>query len=660
MTAPAARRRIAISWITAPNLTRPTHAFGVIRRRHSRTPRSTMAEQRSLPRATLGALGVVYGDIGTSPLYALKEATAAAGGSTDPAAVLGVLSLIFWSLLVVITLKYIVLILRADNEGEGGILSLLALVQQKAGTASVWAKRLIALAALGTALFYCDALITPAISVLSAVEGLELLDPVFSGTVLPITLGILVALFAIQRRGTARVGRMFGPIMVVWFGTLGVLGTQAILRAPDVLSALSPGFAIALLATHPGVALAIMGAVFLVLTGGEALYADMGHFGKGPVRLAWFTVVWPGLLLNYFGQGALLLTTDGPVANPFFSLASPGLLPVLVVLATAATIIASQATISGAFSVTRQAVQLDLLPRVEIRQTSADERGQIYVPAANAVMLLAVVGFVLAFGSSSALSAAYGASVIGTMLITTLLGAVVARTAWEWSTPRIAIVFGLFLLIDFAFLVGNATKIANGGWVPLVLAALMFAGFITWRDGRAKLRHELRKRAVPWAELPQLLASTTRVPGTAVFLVSQSGFVPTALLRNLEHNHVCHEHIVILHLEFLRVPRQDRAARAWTEELMPNVHAVHARFGFMETPDVSEALRGARQRGLRLDDVNCTYFLGWHLVRARPRPGPAGVKAQVFAYLQRRSAQAAEFFRMPTKRVVVLATEIDI
>jgi KUP system potassium uptake protein len=448
--------------------------------------------------------------------------------------------------------------------------------------------------------------------------------------------------------------------MIVWFGTLAVLGTLWILRAPSVLSALYPGYAIELLATHPSLALTILGAVFLVLTGGEALYADMGHFGKGPVRLAWFTLVWPGLLLNYFGQGALLLATDAPVANPFFALASPGLLPMLVVLATAATIIASQATISGAFSVTRQAVQLDLLPRVAIRQTSADERGQIYVPAANVVMFLAVVGFVLAFGSSSALSAAYGASVIGTMLITTLLGAVVARTAWGWSTPRIGAVFGLFLLVDLTFLVGNTTKIVSGGWVPLALAALMFAGLITWRDGRAKLRHALRERAVPWTALPKLLAEATRVPGTAVFLVSQSGFVPTAMLRNLEHNHVCHERIVILHLEILRMPRQDRATRAWIEELTPEVHAVHARFGFMETPDVAEALRGARQRGLRLDDVNCTYFLGWHLVRARPRSGLAGIKSQVFAYLQRRSAQAAEFFRMPTKRVVVLATEIDI
>jgi KUP system potassium uptake protein len=619
-----------------------------------------MSEQRSLARATIGALGVVYGDIGTSPLYALKEATAAAGGATDAATVLGVLSLIFWSLFLVITLKYIVLILRSDNAGEGGILSLLALVQQKIGTTSVWAGRLVALAALGTALFYCDALITPAISVLSAVEGLETLNPTFERLVLPVTLAILTLLFFVQRRGTARVGGMFGPIMVVWFATLAVLGVIAVVREPRVLEALFPFYGLALLAKHPTLALAILGAVFLVVTGGEALYADMGHFGKTPVRLAWFTLVWPGLLLNYFGQGALLLGAGSPVANPFFSLATGSMLPLVIVLATAATIIASQATISGAFSVTRQAVQLDLLPRVTILQTSPDERGQIYVPATNTFMFIAVVGFVLAFESSSALSAAYGAAVIGTMLITTLLGAVVARTSWHWPTWRIIVVFGLFLMIDVAFLLGNATKIPSGGWVPLLLAAIMFIGFETWRDGRARLRRALQRRAVPWTELPRLLSGATKVPGTAVFLVSHAGFVPTALLRNLEHNHVYHEQIIILNLEVLRSPRHDRASRAWVEELMPNVHAVRARFGFMETPDVNEALRGARQRGLRIVESDCTFFLGWHLVRASPRPGLAGWRALAFAYLQRRGAQAAEFFRMPTRRVVVLATEIEI
>jgi KUP system potassium uptake protein len=619
-----------------------------------------MNEQRSLGRATLGALGVVYGDIGTSPLYALKGATTIAGGGTvDSGTVLGVLSLIFWSLFIVITLKYIVLILRSDNAGEGGILSLLALVQQKLGTSSAWALRFGALAALGTALFYCDGMITPAISVLSAVEGLEVLNPELESMVLPVTLAIILALFVLQKRGTARVGGLFGPIMALWFVTLGVLGIIMIARRPEVLAALNPGYALAMLAQHPTVALAILGAVFLVLTGGEALYADMGHFGKQPVRLAWFSLVWPGLLLNYFGQGALMLESPG-VEIPFFGLASASALPFLVLLATAATVIASQATISGAFSLTRQAVQLDLLPRVEILQTSPDERGQVYVPAVNRVLFLAVVSFVLVFGSSDALMAAYGAAVIGTMMITTLLGAVVAKTSWQWPTWRIVAVFGLFVFVDIAFVAGNATKITSGGWVPLALAGIMFAGFITWRDGRAKLRQELRARAVPLTALPNLLESCARVPGTAVFLVSHPGFVPTALLRNLEHNHVSHEQIVIMNFEIVRSPRQDRVSRAWVEELMPNVHAVHARFGFMETPDVAEAVRGARQRGLRIDEADCTYFIGWHLVRAKPRSGLAGLKAEVFAYLQRRSTQAAEFFRMPTKRVVMLATEIDI
>jgi KUP system potassium uptake protein len=618
-----------------------------------------MTESRTLTRATLGAIGVVYGDIGTSPLYALREATAAAGGATDASAMLGVLSLIFWSLLVVISLKYVVFILRADNDGEGGVLSLVSLVQQKLNGTATAAKRLLLLAVLGTAFFYCDALITPAISVLGAVEGLEMIDPAMHRVVVPAALVIVIALFAIQRHGTERIGRLFGPIMVIWFATIGLLGLRAILDTPAILVALNPAYALGVLLGHPGVALTILGAVFLVLTGGEALYIDMGHFGRKPVRLAWFLVVWPALLLSYFGQGALLLSAPGAVTNPFFALASTGGLPYLVAIATAAAIIASQATISGAFSVTRQAVQLDLLPRVKILQTSADEHGQIYVPASNGMMLLAVCAFVLIFGSSSALSGAYGAAVNGTMVITTVLGAVAARVAWKWSLWRIALVFGLFGLVDLAFILGNATKIPHGGWVPLVLAAGMFAMFVTWRDGRALLRQELQRRAVPMSELPALLKKATRVPGTAVFLVSQRGFVPTALLRNLEHNGVCHEHIVILHLEIQRTPRQDMVSRSWPEEVMPGVHVLHARFGFMETPDVRAALLGAARRGLRVDE-DCTFFLGWHLVRARARAGLAGVKMRLFAWMQRRSAQAAEFFRMPTQRVVVLATEVEI
>jgi KUP system potassium uptake protein len=617
-----------------------------------------MNQSRSLSAATLGALGVVYGDIGTSPLYAVREATAAAGGPA-PAAVLGVVSLIFWSLLLVISLKYLVLILRADNDGEGGILSLVALVQRSVGTAGPWAARLVALGVLGTALFYCDALLTPAISVLSAVEGLELLDARMHKAILPVTVVILVGLFALQRRGTERVGRLFGPVMIIWFGTLAILGGRAIYAAPGILAALNPVHGALLLAAQPALALAILGAVFLVVTGGEALYADMGHFGRAPVRLAWFTVVWPALLINYFGQGALLLANPQAASNPFFALAPAGTLPPLIVLATLATIIASQATISGAFSITRQAVQLDLLPRVNILQTSADERGQIYVPSTNAFMLVAVVLVVLGFGSSSAISGAYGASVMGTMLITSLLGAVAAAAAWQWSAWRIGLVFGLFLAVDLAFVAGNASKIPTGGWVPLALAAAMFAVFVTWRDGRKLLRAELRRRAVPLAELPGLLAQATRVPGTAVFLVSHQGFVPTAMLRNLEHNHVCHEKIVILNLDIQRTPRQDVVSRSYPEEIYPGVHLVHARFGFMETPDVAVALAGAMRKGLRIDE-ECTFFLGWHLVRARARRGIAGIKMRLFAWMQRRSAQAAEFFRMPTKRVVVLATEVEI
>jgi len=620
-----------------------------------------LQEKQRLAPTVVGALGIVYGDIGTSPLYAFKESLAAAGGRAGSAPeILGVLSLIFWALLILVTLKYIVLLLRADNAGEGGILSLVALIQQKTGQVGPWARRAVAVGVLGTALFFCDALITPAISVLSAAEGLELLGPQMHQLVLPITIGIIIALFAIQRSGTERVGAMFGPIMLVWFLIIGLLGLRAIARAPEVLVAVNPVYALALVGTHPLLTLTILGSVFLAVTGGEALYADMGHFGRGPVRFAWFALVWPALLLNYFGQGAMLLGSSQPVSQPFFALIPAAALPLLIVLATAATVIASQATISGAFSVARQAVQLDLLPRLMILQTSAHARGQIYVPAVNIFMLAAVLVFVLSFGSSTALAGAYGASVVGTMLLTTVLGAAVARLHWGWGYTRLALVFGGFLLVDLAFVAGNATKIPHGGWVPLSIAAVMYFIFTTWRDGRTTLRAELARRAVKLEELPKMMASAVRVPGTAVFLVSNPGFVPTALLRNLEHNHVCHEQIVMLNLEITRTPRY-AGPRAWVETLQPNVHAVRARFGFMETPDVMEALRSARQRGLRDVDLDVSFFLGWHLVRARPRNRLfADLKFRLFAYMQRRSAQAAEFFRMPTHGVMVLATDIEL
>jgi KUP system potassium uptake protein len=620
-----------------------------------------MKTQQALGPAVIGAIGVVFGDIGTSPLYALGSSLDAAqylpGESFK---VLGLLSLIFWSLAIVVTIKYVGVIMRADNAGEGGVLSLVALVQKHFGTATPWVRHAVALGVLGTALFYCDALITPAVSVLSAVEGLAILDRGMSSAVLPVTIVVIVILFAIQRRGTEKVGKLFGPVMVCWFLSLAVMGVVSIVRAPDVLRAVNPVYGLELLVAHPGIGLAILGAVILAVTGCEALYADMGHFGRAPVRIGWLVLVWPALVLNYFGQGALLIHAGTAIANPFYAMVPQTLLPMLVLLATAATVIASQAVISGAFSLTREAVQLDLLPRVRVQQTSADSRGQIFVPAANLFLFVCVILFVLMFRSSSALASAYGVAVMGTMFVTTLLGLLVARAMWKWPWWRVVPLFGLFLLVDSAFLAGCMTKIASGGWVPLAFATVMFAIFVTWRDGRQRLRAELEHRAVPVTKLPELLAPAAKVPGTAVFLISQSGFVPTALLRNLEHNKVHHETIVILHVEIARVPRIDPLSRVLVEQLHPGVFDLRARFGFMETPDVGEALRNARRHGLCVFPDDSSFFLGWHLVRARPRPGLAGLKARAFAFLQRRSAQAAEFFRMPTRGVMVLATEIEI
>jgi KUP system potassium uptake protein len=607
----------------------------------------------------VGALGVVYGDIGTSPLYALREALHAAGGS-DTATVFGLLSLLFWALTAIVTIKYVGVMLRADNAGEGGILSLVALAQQRLHGAGPWLQRIVALGVLGTALFYCDALITPAVSVLSAVEGLQDLDPDFQQAVIPLTLGILIALFAIQRHGTARVASWFGPVMLLWFAVLGVTGAIQIARHPEVLRAVNPQFAAQLLNTHPATALVILGAVFLAVTGAEALYADMGHFGRGPVQYVWFGLVWPALLLNYFGQGALVLGTGAAIANPFFAMTPTEALPALVLLATAATIIASQATISGAYSVTRQAVQLDLLPRVKVVQTSAREHGQIYVPAANLLLLVAAVGFVLAFRSSSALTSAYGASVIGTMFITSMLGAVVARMVWNWPVLRVALVFGSFALVELAFVVGNATKIPSGGWVPLTLALLLYGLFLTWRDGRQRLRRELAARAVPIARLGQLLEGVARVPGTAAFLVSDASYVPTALLRNLEHNHVCHEQIVIMQMEIVRQPRVDPLARTSVRQYAPGIYILRARFGFVETPDASEALRMAARTGLNLHVADTSFFVGWHLVRELRRSGWGSLRRRLFATLQSRSTQAADYFQMPRSRVIVLATEVEL
>ncbi len=619
-----------------------------------------MQKQRISAGAVVGAIGVVYGDIGTSPLYALESTLGAAGTPMDRMVIMGVLSLIFWSLAIVVSFKYVTLIMRADNEGEGGILSLFALVQRTLAPTGRALRVVVVLAALGAALFYCDALITPAISVLGAVEGLENLNPALKSSVVPITLVIIVALFMIQYRGVEKVGRMFGPIMILWFLALAVTGLIAIVHNPTILQAFNPGYAVQLLGHRSGLALAILGGVFLAMTGGEALYADMGHFGRRPVQLAWYGLVWPSLILNYFGEGALILSHPADAHLPMFQLVPAPLMPFMILLATAASVIASQATITGAYSVTRQCIQLDLLPRLRILQTSATEHAQIYVPVVNWFVMLAVCMFVLAFRSSDALGAAYGSAVAGTMFITTILGTLLASSRWHWAHWKVAAVFGPLMVVDLAFVVGNLTKFAEGAWVPLTLAMMVFGIFMIWRSGRRLLRAALREVAVPADQLPRLIEGVTRVPGTAVFLASDPKFVPTAMLRNLEHNHVAHERIIILSMEFSRSPRQDPADRVRIEAGTRGIYAVTARFGFMETPDVEEAMRQCRARGLMLFAQDCSFFLGWHLVAPRPRGGYEGLRRRLFAWMQRRSTQAAEFFRMPERRVIVLATQIEL
>jgi KUP system potassium uptake protein len=618
-----------------------------------------LSSNRPVLATVVAATGVVYGDIGTSPLYAFSESLKAAGG-VDAPAVLGILSLIFWSLAISVTVKYVMVMLRADNDGEGGILALFALAQRHLLAIGAFPRVMVGLALAGTALFFCDALITPAISVLSAVEGLELLNPDLHRAVIPMTLGVLAVLFAIQKRGTHRIAALFGPIMIVWFLAIATFGISATLRHPQVLAALDPSHGIALLLSHSGLGLVIVGAVFLAITGAEALYADMGHFGRRAVRTAWFVLVWPALLLNYFGQGALVLAAGHAIEKPFYALVPEPLLPWMIVLATAATVIASQATITGAFSIARQAIQLDVLPRMRILQTSSLEHGQIYVPAVNMLMFFGVLAFVAAFGSSSALAGAYGAAVVGTMFVTTLLGAYVALMQWSWPRPVVTALFGSLLAFDLVLVAGNLSKLDDGGWVPLTLAAILFVIFTSWRSGRMDLRAALMAKAVPLAELPQRLEGVHRSERTGVFLVSVPGYVPSALLRNIEHNRVAPQEIVILHFEILRTPRLARADRVRIDKLSPGVHTVAAHFGFMETPDVNEVLIACRARGLVLHPPDCSFFLGWHLVHAHPRQGWQGLKRRLFEKMQRRSAQAAEFFRMPTRGVVVLATAVEI
>ena len=618
------------------------------------------ASRRRLAFLCLSAMGVVYGDIGTSPLYAMRECFF--GPHAVPvtrANVLGVLSLIVWTLVIVVTLKYHVYVLRADNRGEGGILALMALATRQARRRQ-WV--LIALGLFGAALLYGDGMITPAISVLSAIEGIEVATPRFGPYVVPLTVAILVLLFLFQRRGTARVGAVFGPVILLWFSTLAVLGVASILREPGVLAAFNPLHAVRFFQANGLAGYLVLGAVFLVATGGEALYADLGHFGEPPIQIDWFTVVAPSLLLNYFGQGALLLRDPAAAQNPFYRLVPEwGLYP-LVVLATMATVIASQAVISGVFSLTRQAVQLGYATRMEIVHTSPREIGQIYVPLANWGLMAATIALVLGFRTSSNLAAAYGVAVATTMVITTLLAYVVARHVWGWKLWQAAAVTALFLVVDLAFFGANIVKVAQGGWFPLALAAATFLTFTSWRRGRSALAARLAESTLAPELVVEDLArrAVLRIAGTAVFLTGQPTGTPAALLHNFKHNKVVHERNVFLTLLTEEVPHVAEAERSAVEELGPGLWRVVARYGFMEDPDVPAVLRGLRRQGLEIDPAQATFILSRNTVLSRRKGWLGRVLDHLFIFMARNSLVATQFFRLPPNRVVEIGMQVEI
>jgi KUP system potassium uptake protein len=618
------------------------------------------ARQALLP-LTLTALGVVYGDIGTSPLYALRECFFGTHSVTPTHEnVLGVLSLIIYSLVVVISVKYIAIVLRADNDGEGGILALTALLPNGDRTARY--APLVLLGLFGAALLYGDGMITPAITVLGAVEGLNVVTPLFEAYVVPTTVAILVAVFAIQRFGTHRVGGLFGPVMLVWFLTLTLLGLRWIVREPVVLSAVDPRHAVTFFQQHGLHGVAVMGAVFLVVTGGEALYADMGHFGRRPIRLAWFALVLPALLINYFGQGAMLLLNPATARQPFFLLAPAWALLPLVALATAAAIIASQALISGAFSLTRQAIQLGYSPRLDIAHTSSKEMGQIYVPQVNWALMISTIAIVVGFGSSTALAAAYGIAVTMTMLITAALLYVVMTERWRWPVPVASLVTGVFLLVDAAFFGANALKILHGGWLPLVIGGVLFTLMSTWKTGRQILGARLRERGVPFESFLDAIVTNPprRVPGTAVFMTANPGGTPPALVHNLRYNKVLHESVVVLMVRTRPVPVVPSEQQVEVQSFGHGLSSVVVYYGFMQDPDVPEAIALACTRGLVIDASDVTYFLGRETIVVTRRQGMALWREQLFALMSKNAVRATGFFRLPLERVVELGVQVEI
>jgi KUP system potassium uptake protein len=618
--------------------------------------------QRRFWGLTLGSIGVVYGDIGTSPLYAVRESVLAAVGPNAPASeevILGILSLIVWALILIVSIKYVTILLRANNNGEGGTLALMALAQRAIrGRGLV----VIALGMISAALFYGDAMITPALSVLSAVEGLKVVTPALEAYVVPLAVVILFGLFAVQSRGTARVATFFGPITLVWFCALAAAGAWHVAQNPAVLGAFNPVHGVSFLLSHGVIGLLTLGAVFLVVTGSEALYADLGHFGPGPIRTAWFAVALPALTINYLGQGALLLAKPEAIENPFFLLYPEWALLPMVGLATAATVIASQAVISGAYSLTRQAIQLGLLPRLEVRHTSGEQFGQIYMPRVNTLLLLGVLLLVVLFKSSGALASAYGIAVTGTMVVTAILALIVIWKFWKWPLWAAAALMVPFLLIDLTFLGANMLKVFHGGWVPLLIGAMVMAVMLTWRRGARILADKTRRLETPIDSLIESLEKKElcRVPGTAVFLTADKESAPTALLHSLKHYKVLHEQNVVLTMITETTPRVSVADRVSIEPLGGSFQRVLLRFGFMETPNVPKALGLARKEGLSFDIMSTSFFLSRRSVRPDARSGMPVWQDRLFILLARNADDASSYFQLPTDRVVEIGTQVAV
>ena len=612
----------------------------------------------------LAAIGVVFGDIGTSPLYALKECFSPDHGIPfSPTAVYGVISMVFWAFAIVVSLKYVLFVMRANNHGEGGILALMALALRTAPVNSKRSLLIIMAGVFGACMFYGDAIITPAISVLSAVEGMEVISSDFTRYVIPVTIVILVMLFFIQKTGTAVVGNLFGPVMLVWFAVIGLMGLNQVIENPLIFAAINPMYAFKFMEEHSLQGFIVLGAVFLVLTGAEALYADMGHFGVKPIRMGWFFIVMPCLILNYFGQGAMFLNNPETITNPFFLMVPEAFVFPLVILATVATVIASQAVISGAFSMTSQAILLGFVPRMKVRHTSDREIGQIYMPLVNWTLLVLVIAVVLAFKKSENLAAAYGIAVTTTMIVTTFLAAIVMRVVWRWNALLVTLVIGSFLVVDFAFLAANLLKIMEGGWFPLLLGAACFLLLMTWYQGRQLLRQNAVNNGIHLKEFIDSLMKHPphRVEGTAVFLTAHVDYLPVSFLHNLKHNHVLHERVFFLKVSIWDVPYVKDEERITLRELGHNIYVVRAVYGFNETPDMGNIIELIeKSSGLKFDLMNTSFFLSRDTIVSTEIPGMAMWRERLFSWMYQNAGRQSDFFKIPANRLVELGAKVEI